>query len=236
MNFKIKFHFTRYILLLIFLFFIINGVVENIIITRKIDSFIHQATLVDEDVENGIKFYCVSRETSKPSLVKIDGTYYIGQEGDILLKKASPFPEIPVFHQLTTFFVGGHAAYVIDGKTTIEINGKDFGNNKVSYYGNIWFTHKECIGVRLKNQNIVSDVTENIKSKVGSKYNYTFLIDNGYYCTDLMSKSVCEVSRKNNINDYGFTTANDIITSKNVDICYYHYTDTKGIKHVYYVN
>ena len=32
------------------------------------------------------------------------------------------------------------------------------------------------------------------------------------------------------------TTANDIITSKNVDICYYHYTDTKGIKHVYYVN
>jgi len=236
MNFKIKFHFTRYVLLLIFLFFIINGVVENIIISRKIDSFISQASLVDEDTENGIKFYCVSRETSKPSLTKIDDTYYIGQEGDILLKKASPFPEIPIFHQLTTFFVGGHAGYVVNSKTTIEINGKDFGNNKVSYYGNIWFTQKECIGVRLKNQNIVHDVTENIKSKVGSKYNYTFLFDNGYYCTDLMSKSVCEVSRKNNINDYGFTTANDIITSKNVEICYYHYTDTKGIKHVYYVN
>ena len=236
MDIKIKFHFNRYLILIIVIVLLINGVVENIVIMHKIDSFKRVAVLVNEDVENGIKFYCVSRETSKPSLNKIDGNYYIGQEGDILLKKASPFPEIPVFHQLTSYFVGGHAGYVVDSKTTIEINGKDFGNNTVSYYGNIWFTHKECIGVRLKNQNIVNDVTENIKSKVGSKYNHTFLFDNGYYCTDLMSKSVCEVSRKNNINDYGFTTANDIITSKNVEICYYHYTDTKGIKHVYYVN
>ena len=235
MNIKIKFHFTRYILLIIFVFLLINGVVENIVITQKINSFTKGATLVDEDVENGIKFYRVSRETSKPSLVKIDDTYYIGIEGDILLKKGSPFSEIPVFHQLTTFFVGGHAAYVKNSTTTIEVNGKDMKNNNVSYYTNNWFNLKECIGVRLKDETTISDVTKSVESKLGKKYNYSFIFDNGYYCTDLMSKSVYEVSKKNNINDFGFTTTNDILTSKNTEICYYHYTDTKGIKHVYYI-
>ena len=236
MNIKLKVHFTRYIVLIIVIFLIVNGVIENISINRKISNFTHQGQLVKDDTENGIKFYVVSRETSKSSLNETDGKYYIGSEGDILLKRASPYPEIPVFHQLATFFVGGHAGYVVDSKTTIEVNGKDKDNNRVAIYNNDWFSLKECIGVRLKNQEIVSDVTDNIKTKIGSKYNYSFIFDNGYYCTDLMSKSVCEVSRKDNINDFGFTTANDIITSKNVEICYYHYTDTKGIKHVYYVN
>lgn len=236
MNIKIKIHFTRYIVLIIVIVLLINGLIENISINRKISNFKHQSELVKYDAENGIKFYCVSRETSKSSLNEIDGNYFIGAEGDILLKRASPYPEIPVFHQLESFFIGGHAGYVVDSKTTIEVNGKDKDNNKVSIYYNSWFNLKECIGVRLKNQEIVSDVTENIKTKIGSKYNYSFIFDTGYYCTDLMSKSVCEVSKKDNINDIGVTTANDIITSKNVEICYYHYTDNNGIKHVYYVN
>ena len=235
MEFKFKFHFTRYILIFLLFFFIINGVVENILIKRKINDFIKDAKLVDTDVENGIKFYCVSRETSKPSLYYIDDKYYVGSKGDILIKQASPYPEIPVFHQLMTFFIGGHAGYVIDNKTTIEINGKE-ENNKVDYYPNDWFSKKECIGVRLKDTSIIEDVSNNIEKKIGSKYNYSFIFDNGYYCTDLMSKSVCEVSRKNNLNDNLFTTANDIITSHNTEICYYHYTDTNGIKHVYYIN
>ena len=236
MTIKIKVHFIRYVLLIIVIFFLFNGVVENISIDRKINSFTRSAKLVKDDTENGIKFYVVSRETSKPSLNEIDGKYYIGMEGDILLKRASPYPEIPVFHQLSTYFIGGHASYVVNSLETIEVNGKDLKNNKVSYCYNGWFDQKECIGVRLKNQEIVSDVTENIKSKIGARYNYSFIFDIGYYCTDLMSKSVCEVSRKDNINDFGFTTANDIITSKNVEICYYHYTDNNKIKHVYYVN
>ena len=234
MDIKIKFHLVRYILIFLLAFFMINGVVENIIIKTKISNFKSQTTLVDVDVENGIKYYCVSRETSNTSLTKIDDKYYIGSEGDILIKQASPYPEIPVFHQLVTFFMGGHAAYVVDGKTTIEINGKT-KDNKVRVYDNNWFNYKECIGVRLKNKEIISDVTENIESKIGSSYNYSFVFDNGYYCTDLMSKSVYEVSKKDKINDMMVTTANDIITSKNVEICYYHYTDTNGIKHVYYV-
>ena len=236
MNIKLKVHFTRYIVLIIVIFLIINGVVENISIKRKITSFTHSAKLIKDDTENGIKFYLVSRETSKSSLNEIDGNYYIGAEGDILVKRASPYPEIPVFHQLATFFVGGHAAYVVDSKTTIEVNGKDKDNNKVAIYNNSWFSLKECIGVRLKNQEIVSDVTKNIKTKIGEKYNYSFIFDNGYYCTDLMSKSVYEVSKKDNINDMAFTTANDIITSKNVEICYYHYTDSNNIKHVYFIS
>ena len=79
-------------------------------------------------------------------------------------------------------------------------------------------------------------MTKSVEEKIGSKYNYSFIFDNGYYCTDLMSKSVYEVSKKDNLNDFLFTTTNDLITSKNVEICYYHYTDNKGIKHVYYVN
>lgn len=236
MDIKIKIHFTRYIVLIIVIFFIVNGIVENICIKRKINNFMHQANYVYEDTENGIKFYLVSRETLKPSINKIDDNYYIGKEGDILLKQASPYPEIPVFHQLMTFFIGGHAAYVIDSKNTIEVSGKDKDNNKVAYYANGWFSQKECIGVRLKNQSIVSDVTKSVEKKIGSKYNYSFIFDNGYYCTDLMSKSVYEVSKKDNLNDFLFTTTNDLITSKNVEICYYHYTDNKGIKHVYYVN
>ena len=227
MDIKIKIHFTRYIVLIIVIFFIVNGIIENICIKRKIYNFMRQANYVYEDTENGIKFYLVSRETLKPSINKIDDNYYIGKEGDILLKQASPYPEIPVFHQLMTFFIGGHAAYVIDSKKTIEVSGKDKDNNKVAYYANGWFSQKECIGVRLKNQSIVSDVTKSVENKIGSKYNYSFIFDNGYYCTDLMSKSVYEVSKKDNLNDFLFTTTNDLITSKNVVICYYHYTDNK---------
>ena len=235
MNIKIKFHFTRYILLFVFIFFIINGIVENILIERKINDFKHQATLVEYDVENGIKYYCVSRETSRPSLNEIEGIKYVGIEGDILIRQSSPYPEIPIFHQLMTFFIGGHAAYVKNPTTTIEINGKD-SNNYVDYYNNTWFNKKECIGVRLKNDSIVTSVTENMENKIGEKYNYTFILDNGYYCTDLMSKTIYEVSKKDNVNDGFFTTANDIITSKNVEIFYYQYTDQKNIKHVYYIN
>ena len=236
MNIKIKKHYTKYVFIFLLLILLLNSVIENITMAQKINSFTKSCTLVDTDVENGIKFYCVSRETSNSSLTKIDGKYYIGKEGDILLKRASPFPEIPVFHQLATFFVGGHASYIVDSKTTIEVNGKDMKNNYVSYYDNNWFMQKECIGVRLKETKIINDVTNSIKNKLGSKYNYSFVFDKGYYCTDLMSKSIYSVSKKNNINNFGITTANDIIASKNVEICYYHYTDTKGIKHVYYVN
>ena len=235
MNIKIKFHFTRYILLFIVIIFIVNGIVENIIIKRKINNFRSSAELVSYDVENGIKYYRVSRETSKPSLNVMDGSNYIGSEGDILIRQASPYPEIPVFHQLMTFFIGGHAAYVVDSKRTIEINGKN-ENNTVSYYDNGWFYQKECIGVRLKDTKIINYVTKNIENKIGEKYNYTFFLDKGYYCTDLMSKSVYEVSKKNNLNDCFATTANDLITNKNVEICYYHCTDVKGIKHVYYID
>ena len=236
MEIKLKFHFIRYVLIILFFYFVVNGVVENIIIKRKIDSFKSSTTFVYEDVENGIKFYCVSRETSPNSLNKVDENYFIGAKGDIIVKQSSPYPEIPVFHQLMTFFIGGHASYVVDSKTTIEVNGKDSEHNYVDYYANDWFNKKECIGLRLKNREIVDDVTVNIESKIGSKYNYSFILDNGYYCTDLMSKSVCEVSRWDNLNDNLFTTTNDLITSRNVEICYYHYTDTSGIKHVYYIN
>ena len=235
MDVKLRFHVIRYFLIAIFVVFIINGVVENIIIKTKISNFKASTTFLYEDVENGIKFYGVSRETSASSLKKIDGKYFIGSKGDIICRQSSPYPEIPVFHQLSTFFVGGHASYIIDSKTTIEVNGKDSEHSYVDYYSNGWFETKECIGLRLKNQKIVDDVTENIKSKIGAKYNYSFILDNGYYCTDLMSKSVCEVSRWDNINDLFLTTTNDLITSRNVEICYYHYTDTSGIKHVYYI-
>lgn len=236
MDFKFKLHINKYFVLIIVILFLLNGVVENIIITHKINSFKSNAVLVNSDTENGIKFYLVSRETSKPSLNMVDGAYYVGNKGDIIVKRGSPYPEIPVFHQLMTFFIGGHASYVVDSQTLIEVNGKDLSNNKVDYYNNEWFSKSECIGVRLKNQEIVDEVTENIKTKIGSRYNYTFIFDNGYYCTDLMSKSVTEVSKFDNINDCMFTTTNDIITSRNVEICYYHYTDNNGIKHVYYVN
>ena len=235
MDIKIKFHLVRYILIFLLAFFMINGVVENIIIKTKISNFKSQTTLVDVDVENGIKYYCVSRETYESSLKQIDGKMYIGSKGDILLKQSSPYPEIPVFHQLMTFFIGGHAAYVIDSKTTVEVNGKDY-NNKVSYYSNDWFNLKECVGVRLKNKEIIDDVTKNIENKIGAKYNYSFVFDNGYYCTDLMSKSVTDVDKYHNINDTLFTTANDIITSSNTEICYYHYTDSNNIKHVYFIS
>ena len=235
MDIKIKFHLVRYILIFLLAFFMINGVVENIIIKTKISNFKSQTTLVDVDVENGIKYYCVSRETYESSLKQFDGKMYIGSKGDILLKQSSPYPEIPVFHQLMTFFIGGHAAYVIDSKTTVEVNGKDY-NNKVSYYSNDWFNLKECVGVRLKNKEIIDDVTKNIENKIGAKYNYSFVFDNGYYCTDLMSKSVTDVDKYHNINDTLFTTANDIITSSNTEICYYHYTGSNNIKHVYFIS
>lgn len=235
MNIKIKVHYTKFIVLVLLIIFLLNGVIENILIKGKIKSFTRGAELVEVDVENGLKLYAVSRETLDCSLNKIDNVYYSGSNGDILLKKSSPFKGFPIVHELVGFFFGGHAGIVTDDlKQTIEVVGNT-SNNKVSYYVNDWINLDECIGVRLKNKDIIDDVIDSCKDKLGSKYNYSFIFDNGYYCTELIEDSIYEIDKKG-INDFGLTTINDIILSKNVEICYYHYTDNNGIKHIYYID
>lgn len=234
MNINFKFHTARNFIIMLLLVFVVNGIIENILIKRKIKQFTRDCVLVYEDTENGIRLYNVSRETSQSSLTLEDDKYYIGQQGDILLKKSSPFSGFPVIHELTGFFFGGHAGIVSDDiKETIEVVGND-ENNKVSYYENDWFDLKECIGVRLKDTSHNSDILNNVKDKIGKKYNYSFIFDNGYYCTDLITKSIYDET-KIDLNDFGLVTVNDIILSKNVEICYYQYINSDGIKCIYFI-
>ena len=238
-----KFHIL--LVLIYLLIFLFNGFQENIRMDLEIKRFVEKATFEREEIYNGnkIKFYKVSRETlqEKPVIYYNNG-YYLGSNGDIFLSKISPFPYLPLFHEAFGYFFGGHASvvtnYDINGNKlnysqfSIEINGKE-EDNRVRYTLNNWFDTKTCIGVRIKN---VDDkaFTDCLKSKLGYKYNYTYVFNtkNKYYCTDLVSRTAAEVGY--NLNDGFITSVNDLFLSKDTYIIYYQYV-SNNIKYVYYL-
>ena len=60
--------------------------------------------------------------------------FYLGNVGDIVVSRESPFPNIPIIHQFVSYYFGGHAAMVTDVNKVVEIAGFPSGDEKISDY------------------------------------------------------------------------------------------------------
>ncbi len=60
--------------------------------------------------------------------------FYLGNVGDIVVSRESPFPNIPIIHQFISYYFGGHAAMVTDVNKVVEIAGFPSGDEKISDY------------------------------------------------------------------------------------------------------
>lgn len=110
--------------------------VENMIVERKIaefkDSILNSDTYFsyEETILEVKIIYHVSRETlkgEKPSFSDVSKEY-IGQKGDILITRQSPFPGVIGIDQFISYYFGGHSALVVDNDEVIEVAGLGNGN------------------------------------------------------------------------------------------------------------
>lgn len=90
---------------------------ETISINKEIKSFIAKAVLNEDISTNEIKYYEVSRETYYPEeferIAFFDNDLEKpGAEGDVFVTTKTPFSYLAGIYEVTSFFFGGHAAYV----------------------------------------------------------------------------------------------------------------------------
>ncbi|MGI6787384.1 MAG: hypothetical protein ACOX5X_02370 [Acholeplasmataceae bacterium] len=96
-----------------------------------------QAGVLNEEISTEMrKYYEVESKEHLDDLTYIvhNDYFYMGNIGDILVTRESPFPEIPVVHEFITYYFGGHAAMVTDKNRIMEIAGfPDRGESVLDY-------------------------------------------------------------------------------------------------------
>ncbi len=127
------------ILLLLIVFSLLYSigvaVTENILVNQEVKDFKSRAVFEYEEeityaagVFQTRRYYKVSRETSyelaDTRSVFTDGTRrLLGQKGDVFVTQETPFPYIPVIHQVGSLYFGGHAAIHNGNSRFIEATG-----------------------------------------------------------------------------------------------------------------
>ncbi len=217
-----------------------------------IEQFKHRGTLDASISTNMVKLYPIASDEEIPTCYKNGSNVYPGYTGDILISLVSEI-ETPVIHDIVSFYAGGHAAVVlgdyedIDGTAnmdqTLESTGLvDDIENAFVFSKNLYWVdmpiYKEVIGLRvsMSDQDRKRILTEAM-AMIGEPYNYSFIIDTDdkSYCTDIITKIYHKIGI--NLNKDGFTTSvYDLLVSKDSYISYYHYIDSEGVKHVYYLD
>lgn len=108
---------------------------ENIRVNRMVDEFKSRAEFeyeteitYSQGVTQTRRYYKVSRETfyelaDTRSVFTDDTRRLIGQKGDVFVTQDTPFPYIPVIHQVGSYYFGGHAAIHNGNSRFIEATG-----------------------------------------------------------------------------------------------------------------
>mgnify|MGYP000885110262 FL=1 len=109
------------------------AVYENLKVDQAVRQF-KKDMVLKETITKGDKMtsYYVPRETKEdeePSFSD-EKRRYVGQPGDILVTRESPYPYYRGIHEFVSYYFGGHAALVIENNQVMEIAG--FGS------GSIW--------------------------------------------------------------------------------------------------
>lgn len=249
--FKALWIFFRSLLLFIFLSYTIIVIIEHIEKEIKVENFKRQAVYQEDISTEKFKYYKINyegRETLKFRPESND--CYPGNEGDILISVEQNTVH-PLVNGAISFYAGGHAGYItgiyedfsthIGSYQTIEATTTVGNNSNCSVFSiNDWtttryFNEVMCLRVDMTDEER-NKVTSSISSMLGDPYNVTFFFDttNTTYCSDLISKGFESIGI--NLNRDGVTTSIwDLITAKEAYISYYHYFDSDGVKHIYYL-
>ncbi len=238
---------NKFIIIILYIISIMVIIItyKGIKTNSEINNFINRGEFVFE-IDN-VKYYKVSRKfdyEDSRKVLNLNNPNFVGTKGDIYLTSRNPVAGSLILKKLSDLIWIGHAGMVIndDATKTIETTGNDVNNqNYVRILDNTWAKDslentKEYAVLRVKSitEEDIDKVIETSIRKIGSNYNYLFLLNtkNKYYCTDLISRSY----RENNINiSNGIlaTTGSDIILNNNTYLVYYRLRVTEG-KSVYY--
>lgn len=237
--------------------FILVGAVTTAI-TKHIHSYVlieqfkKQGVLDDVNSTTLLKLYPIASEEEQQTCFITSSNVYPGNTGDILISLTSEIVT-PIVHDFVSFFAGGHAALVLGDYSddlgyanvhqTLESTGlvegvKDaFIFSKNLYWAELPI-YKEVIGLRVKmTEEERTSILVDAMAMEHEPYNYAFIWNtkNKSYCSDIISKIFANIGR--NLNKDGFTTSvYDLLVTKDTYISYYHYIDSEGIKHVYYLD
>ncbi len=242
------------ILLFIVVGAVTTAIAKHIQSAYLIQQFKKQGIYQEDLSTSSVKVYTIQSKETLKTYQLVNGEYYPGNTGDIILSLSSEM-EIPFVHGFVSFFAGGHAALVLgeyqDHNTqTSQVDSfkvmEATGLNETDNYAEIasksyWVSedkYKEVICVRPKmTEEQRKMILVNAMAMEKDPYNYSFLFDtkNKSYCSDLISKTFDTVGI--NLNKDSFTTSiYDLLISNETYISYYHYYDSEGVKHVYYLD
>lgn len=225
---------------------------ENISVHMKIKNFKEECTQVDKLNKNNYKqFYSVSRENEEPSITYKNGVVKPGAPLDIVLKLDSTY-DFPVFHEVVSFTIGGHAALSTmaydDGnfsipaqamlETTFNDQSKEVFVNTYNYWESLNFTYSYLVlRVNLTEKQKI-DAMNKAVSMLGDPYNVSFIFNtrDTHYCSDLIMKIFREVGMFLNYDGF-VTTIYDLIMSEDTDIVMYkEYNPHSKVESYYGVN
>lgn len=101
------------------------AVYENAKVDKMINEFKSQGILNEEKSTDKRKYYEVESkiELDETTYIEYNGEFFMGNIGDILVTRESPFPELIGIHQFVSYNFGGHAAMVIGENELMEIAG-----------------------------------------------------------------------------------------------------------------
>lgn len=194
------------------------------------------------------------RKITKEEANYFEDIYYIGSALDIIVTNRNPLRklDVAIVRDVVGYFSReyyiGHATIntTSDGSRMIESVGNEKGANGVREVENSWITTEisssndaqMIVGLRAKRITDVNmdDVVDEIRTKIGCKYNMNFLLKKkkSYYCTDLISRSL----EKFGINidyDYFFPTGSDFIISDELYIIFICERVSEGKFNIYYL-
>ena len=225
-----------------------SAITKTIYSDILIENFKSKAVFDEEASSSMLKVYIVPSDEERPTVEKIGSDYYPGNAGDILITLKSEL-EIPLIHEIVSFFAGGHAALVLDdyedqiddisSMYTIESSGLNSDLNLADTYSKTYWNEYKYPIIGLRVHMTEEERTRTVArglALAGDPYNYSFLFDtdNKSYCSDLVAKAFEPVGV--NLNKDGFTTSiYDLLISGETYITYYRYFDNDGVEYVYYL-
>ncbi|MCR5113414.1 MAG: hypothetical protein K6A63_05710 [Acholeplasmatales bacterium] len=244
--------------ILIFIFFIlfsfgIDSAVEHVILSSKISAFKKKAVYQEDISSYYVKYYKIDLDDQVPGYTMYEDRMLPGSIGDIITSPDSNFFQNMFFGEMICdfmgYFVGGHAAIVLDSYQDYEINvtaddtvestvtsgnSPAFIVNRDYWNSTDYFT--EVIGYRAPlTDTELDDLLSVAVGQEGDFYNSTFTFNtkNKSYCSDLITKVYKRYGINTNKDGY-WTTVWDIMTTPDLDIVYYHKV-IGDIKYIYYV-
>lgn len=101
------------------------SVYENAKVDKMIAEFKKAGVLNEEKSTETRKYYEVESKIrlDEETYIEIENEFFMGNIGDILVTRESPFPNLPFIHQFVSYYFGGHAAMVTAPDELTEIAG-----------------------------------------------------------------------------------------------------------------